>query len=61
MDTTARVENGSAPDWLNLVREKIERLRYGVVQLIVHDGRVTQIECTEKMRLPNDREAPSRE
>jgi len=39
-------------DWLSLVRESVETLRYGVVQLVVHDGRVTQIERTEKMRLP---------
>lgn len=42
------------PDWLRLVQEKVESLRYGVVQLVVHDGRVTQIERTEKTRLPND-------
>lgn len=45
-----------APDWLALVREKVEGLRYGVVQLVVHDGRVTQIERTEKTRLPAGRE-----
>jgi hypothetical protein len=47
------------PDWLAIVREKVESLRYGVVQLIVHDGRVTQIERTEKTRLapPAAREA----
>ncbi len=39
------------PDWLALVREKVEGLRYGVVQLTVHEGRVTQIERTEKTRL----------
>lgn len=39
------------PDWLRLVQEKVESLRYGVVQLVVHDGRVTQIERTEKTRL----------
>ena len=39
------------PDWIALVREKVEGLRYGVVQLVVHDGRVTQIERTEKTRL----------
>lgn len=33
---------GHAPDWLRLVQEKVESLRYGVVQLVVHDGRVTQ-------------------
>lgn len=43
--------NDGAPDWLRLVQEKVESLRYGVVQLIVHDGRVTQIERTEKTRV----------
>ena len=41
------------PDWIALVREKVEGLRFGVVQLVVHDGRVTQIERTEKTRLPS--------
>lgn len=48
--------NGATPDWIALVREKVEGLRYGVVQLVVHDGRVTQIERTEKTRLPATRE-----
>ncbi|RRJ97717.1 DUF2292 domain-containing protein [Opitutaceae bacterium TAV4] len=39
------------PDWLGIVREKVEGLRYGVVQIVVHDGKVTQIERTEKTRL----------
>jgi hypothetical protein len=41
----------AAPDWLALVQEKVAGLRYGVVQLVVHDGRVTQIERTERTRL----------
>jgi hypothetical protein len=45
-----------APEWLALVREKVEGLRFGVVQLVVHDGRVTQIERTEKTRLSSARE-----
>ncbi len=44
------------PDWIALVREKVEGLRFGVVQLVVHDGRVTQIERTEKTRLPAGRD-----
>ena len=40
------------PDWVRLVQQKVEGLRYGVVQLVVHDGRVTQIERTERTRLP---------
>ena len=39
------------PDWLRVVQQKVESLRYGVVQLVVHDGRVTQIERTEKTRI----------
>jgi len=46
----------ATPDWLRVVQDKVESLRYGVVQLVVHDGRVTQIERTEKTRLPNARE-----
>lgn len=39
------------PEWLRVVQEKVETLRFGVVQLVIHDGRVTQIERTEKTRL----------
>lgn len=39
------------PEWLTLVREKVEGLRFGVVQIVVHDRKVTQIERTEKTRL----------
>ena len=43
------------PEWLSLVRAQVEALKFGVVQLVVHDGRVTQIDRTEKVRLPSDR------
>jgi len=46
---------GTTPEWLRVVQQKVESLRYGVVQLVVHDGRVTQIERTEKTRLPSAR------
>ena len=39
------------PAWLGLVREKVEGLNYGVVQIVVHDRKVTQIERTERTRL----------
>ncbi len=38
------------PEWLEVVRGKVESLRYGVVQIVVHDSEVTQIERTEKTR-----------
>jgi hypothetical protein len=48
----APASNAAAlPDWLALVREKVEGLSYGVVQIVVHDHKVTQIERTEKTRL----------
>jgi len=42
------------PEWLALVRSQVRTLKYGVVQLVIHDGRVTQIERTEKTRLDSD-------
>jgi hypothetical protein len=50
--------NNKQPDWLALVREKVETLRYGVVQIVVHDSHVTQIERTEKTKIDR-REAQS--
>jgi len=54
--TIPRPSNEPQPEWVNLVRAQVEGLKYGVVQLVVHDGRITQIERTEKVRLPSDRE-----
>ncbi|WP_438479138.1 YezD family protein [Oleiharenicola lentus] len=49
--TTEQEKTDVNPEWLRIVQEKVETLRYGLVQLVVHDGRVTQIERTEKTRL----------
>ena len=38
-------------NWLELVRQQVGSLRYGVVQVVVQDGRVVQIEKTERVRL----------
>lgn len=37
--------------WLEVVRQQVDTLRYGVVQIVVHDSQVTQIEKTERVRL----------
>jgi hypothetical protein len=37
--------------WLELVIQQVSSLRYGVVEIVVHDGRVIQIEKTERLRL----------
>lgn len=44
----------SSGDWLELVREKVQSLQFGMVQIVVHDSKVTQIERTEKTRLKHD-------
>ena len=35
---------------LGSVKEALGRLRYGAIQLVVHDGRLVQIEVTERQR-----------
>ncbi|MEI6194653.1 MAG: YezD family protein [Verrucomicrobiota bacterium] len=37
--------------WLELVIQQVSSLRFGVVEIVVHDGRVIQIEKTERLRL----------
>jgi hypothetical protein len=39
------------PDWLELVRQQVGSLRYGTVEIVVHDSLVTQIEKRERVRL----------
>ena len=60
-ESTASPEpaNGE-PEWLALVRSHVSEIRFGVVQLVVHDGRVTQIERTEKTRLSSPPDVPER-
>jgi hypothetical protein len=37
--------------WLELVQEQVNSLKFGVVQIVVHNSRITQIERTERLRL----------
>jgi len=37
-------------DWIEVVRQQVSSLRFGVVQVTVHDSRVVQIETTERVR-----------
>ncbi|HHY84723.1 MAG TPA: YezD family protein [Verrucomicrobia bacterium] len=36
--------------WVALVRDQVKSLNFGIVQIVVHGGRVVQIERTEKVR-----------
>jgi hypothetical protein len=43
--------------WVDTVRSQVGSVRFGLVQIVIHNGRVVQIEKTEKIRIdhPDDR------
>jgi len=45
-----RTDPADLPEHLRIVAEALQRLRYGVVQLSVHDGRLMQVDVTERRR-----------
>ena len=47
---------GQKTEWLEIVRKNVAALRFGSVQITVHDGRVTQVESIEKTRFVAPRE-----
>ena len=40
-------------NWLPVVEENVKTLRFGVVQIVVHDSKVVQVERTERIRFDN--------
>ena len=48
--STAQDLDTTRDNWMEIVRRKVEAMRFGSVQVIVHEGRVTQVESTEKTR-----------
>ena len=49
--TTDRTAADAVEPWLAVVRNQVRSLRFGEVQIVVHNGQVVQIERTEKIRL----------
>jgi len=49
---TARLDSADndLPEHLRVVVEALGRLRYGVIQLTVHDGKLMQVDVTERRR-----------
>ncbi|MEI7732848.1 MAG: YezD family protein [Verrucomicrobiota bacterium] len=41
----------NSEQWLEEVQHQVNSLQYGVVQIVVHNARVTQIDRTERVRL----------
>ena len=50
--------SSTPPQWLEVVRASVEEMRFGSVQVVVHDGRVTQVEATRRTRLVGDAAPP---
>src|SRR5687768_7076189 len=57
MSSTKSVDmTGSGePAWEQAVRKAVRALRYGSVEVQVHDGRVVQVQTREKVRFADDR------
>lgn len=58
--TDSKKDDASAAEWMEVVVKKIGTLRYGSVQITVHDGRVTLVESIEKTRFTSDSPTKSR-
>ncbi|MBP1154310.1 MULTISPECIES: YezD family protein [unclassified Paenibacillus] len=43
--------------WTHRIIQSINGLEYGMVQIVVHDGRIVQIERTERKRFESDHAA----
>jgi len=48
-------DGGEKAGWVEIVRRQVGSLRFGVVQIVVHDSQVTQIDKTERVRLDKSR------
>ena len=53
--TKKESDAGEKSAWLEIVRRQVGSLRFGVVQIVVHDSQVTQIDKTERVRLDQSR------
>ena len=47
----AAEESREFAEWIQVVKQSVGALQFGVVQIVVHNGKVVQIEKTEKLRL----------
>lgn len=48
--TTRSVTEASEGSWKEIVERQIKNLKFGSVQITVHEGRVVQIETSVKVR-----------
>lgn len=48
--TLSDSKNAPLQNWVQVVREQVESLRFGIVQITVQDSRVVHVERVEKVR-----------
>ena len=53
LNNAGALKNEVRGAWLEVVRDQVGSLEFGVVQIVVHAARVVQIDRTEKIRLEN--------
>ena len=58
-DSRRTIEDGQAdkrlsPEVKEEILRAIARIDYGSIEVVVHDGKVVQIECREKIRVVHD-------
>jgi hypothetical protein len=43
-------KQAAVPNWVQIVQSQVAAIRFGIVQITIHDSRVVQVERTEKVR-----------
>jgi hypothetical protein len=56
----APVGGEAEEQWQRAVREAVQALRFGSIEIVVHDGRVVQVETREKVRFDAAGRPPTR-
>lgn len=58
MDTPRQHSNGLVEEthrqWTQKILRALQEIRYGSVEIIIHDSRIVQIERKEKIRIDRD-------
>jgi len=54
-----REGQGPLPAWLRLIREAVDAVDYGTIQIKVHASEVVQIETTRKIRVSSKGAQPA--
>ncbi|WP_082836220.1 YezD family protein [Croceicoccus bisphenolivorans] len=44
------IENGVGAEQLKVIVEALSKVRFGIIQLTVHDGKLMQLDITERRR-----------